>query len=65
MRTDAEGAVPVAAAGGLGLGGKPDPLAGLGWPVPHYSTLSRRQQGLTVVMVTSAEVVENPVSAGM
>ena len=25
-------------------------LAGLGWPVPHYSTLSRRQQGLTVVI---------------
>jgi hypothetical protein len=25
-------------------------LAGLGWPVPHFSTLSRRQQGLTVVI---------------
>lgn len=25
-------------------------LAGLDWPVPHYSTLSRRQQGLRVVI---------------
>jgi hypothetical protein len=33
-----------------GLVGSLIRLAGLGWPVPHDSTLSRRQQGLTVVI---------------
>ena len=33
-----------------GLTGSMLRLAGLDWPVPHYSTLSRRQQGLTVVI---------------
>lgn len=33
-----------------GLVGSLIRLAGLDWPVPHYSTLSRRQQGLTVVI---------------
>ena len=33
-----------------GLVGSPLRLMGLDWPVPHYSTLSRRQQGLTVVI---------------
>ena len=33
-----------------GLVGSLIRLAGLGWPVPHYSTLSRRQQRLTVVI---------------
>ena len=33
-----------------GLMGSLIRLAGLGWPVPHYSTLSRRQQGLRVVI---------------
>jgi hypothetical protein len=33
-----------------GLVGSLIRLAGLGWPVPHYSTLSRWQQGLTVVI---------------
>ena len=33
-----------------GLVGSLIRLAGLGWPVPHYSTLSRRQKKLTVVI---------------
>jgi hypothetical protein len=33
-----------------GLAGSPIRLAGLGWSVPHFSTLSRRQQALTVVI---------------
>ena len=33
-----------------GLVGSLIRLAGLDWPVPHFSTLSRRQQALTVVV---------------
>jgi hypothetical protein len=33
-----------------GLVGSLIRLAGLGWPVPHYSTLSRRQRDLTVAI---------------
>ena len=33
-----------------GMAGSLIRLAGLDWPVPHYSTLSRRQQSLKVVI---------------
>jgi hypothetical protein len=43
---DTEGAVPATTASRPGHGG----VAGLGWQVPHLSTLSRRQKDLTITI---------------
>ena len=42
-----EGAVQPSAAGDDGMAGSPSKLVGLDWPVPDYSTWSRRQKTVT------------------